>query len=79
MVINLIIDHGKVHQQIFIINNKDKCVQIPIPKQKFAITVKRFSSTLFLLLSLFAIIDLFHVFFFNTYIYIYIYLQFLRR
>jgi len=41
MVINLIIDHDKVHQQIFI-NNKDKCVQIQIQKLKFAITVKHF-------------------------------------
>jgi len=47
MVINLIIDHDKVHQQIFI-NNKDKCVQIQIQKLKFVTTVKH-SSFFFLL------------------------------
>jgi hypothetical protein len=57
MVINLIIDHDKVHQQIFIIinnnNNNDKCVQIQIQKQKFAITVKHsFFCLLFFIYSL---------------------------
>ncbi len=35
----MIIDHDKVHQQIFI-NNKGKCVQIQIQKLKFVTTVK---------------------------------------
>ncbi len=41
MVINLIIVHDRVHQQIFI-NNRGKCVQIQIQKLKFAIIVKHF-------------------------------------
>jgi len=41
MVINLIIDHDRVHPPIFI-SNKGRCVQIQIQKLKFAIIVKHF-------------------------------------
>jgi hypothetical protein len=60
MVINLIIDHDKVHPQIFI-NNKGKCVRIQIQKLKCVKIVKhllfyfffsfRSSFTFFFLLS----------------------------
>jgi hypothetical protein len=51
----LIIDHVKVHQQIFInnSNNKGKCVRIQIQKLKFAIIVKTVSFPFFFVLSLY--------------------------
>jgi len=57
MVINLIIVHDRVHQQIFI-NNRGKCVQIQIQKLKFAIIVKTVSFPFFFVLSLYVFFSL---------------------